>query len=450
MERNNRTDDIILLFDNYGQDSRSLRESFRQAGYDCPAVVIEDDGFLPDGITSVYGHFLGDFKETRGKEARPRYFNEITVPDYWEISGTNNGGKVHDLYRERGRIFYAEPLHKRLVKVVDWCDENGIVRSSDHYNRCGALYARTVFNKKGQRVNKTWFSASGQEIIMENYITDNVILNEEGKVKIFSSKVEFIVYFMEKTGIGARRIFYNSLSTPLFVSEKLPSYSKRDVLFWQEPVGDEIPGNMKIILSGKAKRTNQIMVQKKHAYDRLLALGAQKDMLRKLGFVYPFQRENQHRPQALICTNSDQIEHCRELVEALPRMHFYIAALTEMSSKLMRMGGYENVSLYPNVRMDVLETLFEKCDYYFDINHMAEIVSSVRQAFLHNQLIFAFQETIHNRDYVAAEHVYPAANAKQMITDVKAILEDAKLLKEHLKKQHEAAAAEEAEAYMEI
>ena len=149
--------DALLLMDTYNEGSRSLYVSLKEAGYDCPAVVIEDDGFLPDGVMSVYGFFLGDFKAVLGEKARPKYFNEIRVPDYWEISGTNNNGKVQDLHKERGRIFYAEPKHKRLVKIVDWYDERGIVRSSDHYNRYGAVYGRTIFNSKGQKVNRSFF-----------------------------------------------------------------------------------------------------------------------------------------------------------------------------------------------------------------------------------------------------------------------------------------------------
>ena len=159
MEKYIKLNDALLLMDNYDQGSQSLHTSLKLAGYDGPAVVIEDDGFLPDEVISVYGFFLGDFKAVLGKNAGPKYFNQITVPEYWEISGTNNNGKVQDLYKERGRIFYAEPKHKRLVKIVDWYDERGTVRSSDHYNRYGALFGRTIFNAKGQRVNRSCFSA---------------------------------------------------------------------------------------------------------------------------------------------------------------------------------------------------------------------------------------------------------------------------------------------------
>ncbi|MCI5903134.1 MAG: accessory Sec system glycosylation chaperone GtfB [Blautia sp.] len=447
MGKNINSDEIVLLFDYYSTDSRDLQESFRKAGYDCPVVVIEEDGFLPDGVLSVFGYFLGSFENGTHIPGRPRYFNQIEVPEYWEISGTNTSGRVHDLGRERGRIFYAEPKHKRLVRVVDWLDDRGVVRSSDHYNRYGALYARTIFNARGQKVNRTYFSAAGREIIMENYVTGDVILNEGEQVLLFHTKTEFVIYFLKKTGYDRKRLFFNSLSTPFFVSQRLDRTKKQDILFWQEPVRDEIPGNMRIILDGSQTRTGRIMVQKGHAYRRLRKLGASPEIVQKLGFVYSFQRENQGRPEALICTNSDHIEHCSKLAEALPQLHFHIAALTEMSSRLLSMERYENVTLYPCVKRSVLDKLFDGCDFYFDINHEAEIVSAVRRAFLHNQLIVAFQGTIHSQDYVAEEHIYDAEAVDRMIGDVEQCIREPELLQRHLRMQRDAALTETTEAY---
>ena len=156
----------ILLFDNYGTDSQNLHISFQRAGFSFPAIVIEDNGFLPEDVISVYGFFLGDFKKVLKDKARPKYFNEIKVPAYWEISGNNNNGSVHDLYKERAKIFYTEPAHRRRVRIVDWYDEKNVVRSSDHYNRYGAVFARTVFNAKGQKFSKSYFSTAGEEIIV--------------------------------------------------------------------------------------------------------------------------------------------------------------------------------------------------------------------------------------------------------------------------------------------
>lgn len=440
--------DMILLFDYYNIYSADLYNSFRAAGYDCPAVVIEDDGFLSDGLMSVYGFFLGDFAKSRSNPGRPRYFNEITVPEFWEISGTNRSGKVQDLYKERGRIFYAEPAHKRLVKTVDWLDERGVVRSSDHYNRYGALYARTIFNAKGQKVNKSYFSPEGQEVIVENFVTGDIILNEGEAVRFFKTKADFVIHFLAAAGFWQSRLFFNSLSTPFFVSQRMTAPVKRDVLFWQEPVGDSIPGNMQMILNGEGTRTEQIMVQMQHSYDRLVELGADRTKVHKLGFIYAFERQNQHKPKALICTNSDRIEHCKELVSALPQVQFHIAALTEMSSKLMGMDDYSNVSLYPGVKMEVLEELFDECDFYLDVNHESEIVSAVRKAFLHNQLILAFKETMHNKDYVSEGHIYGAAEYQRMIEDLKRFAENGWDLEKALTDQREAALSENPEKYV--
>lgn len=450
MDNNKECNNALLLFDNYGQGSRSLHESLKMAGYDCPAVVIEDDGFLPDGVISVYGFFLGDFKTVLGAKTRPKYFNEITVPEYWEISGTNSNGKVQDLYKERAKIFYAEPKHKRLVRIVDWYDERGVVRFSDHYNRYGAIYGRTIFNAKGQRVNRSYFSADGQEVIVENYMTGDIILNEGEEVRIFRSKTDFVLHFFVRAQFSQSRIFYNSLSTPFFVSNRLKAKVKNDILFWQEPVGNEIPGNMQVIFNGEASRTAMIMVQKQTSYGKLMTLGANKDMIKKLGFIYPFLKENAHQPEALICTNSDHLEHGEEIIKALPQMHFHIASLTEMSSKLTGLDTYENVSLYPGVKQKILDELFLKCDYYFDINYEAEIVSAVQNAFLHNHLIFAFKETIHNEDYIATEHIYPANEMKRLLADTKMTMKDLKVMEQYLQRQKEAAMAETVEAYQNL
>ncbi len=445
-----KSDNIILLMDNYGEESRKLYTSFRMAGKEYPAFVIEDDGFLPEGITSVFGYFLGEFSVSKTVPGKPRYFNQITVPEYWEISANNSNGKVCELNKERARIFYTEPKHKRLVKVVDWYDDRGVVRSSDHYNKYGALYARTIFNAKGQKVNKSYFSADGREVVMENFVTRDIILNEGNTVKIFHTKRDYVAYVLEKAGYARHRIFFNTLSTSFFVSEGLGNNGKRDVLFWQEPIGEEIPGNMLGILKGISKRTAKVMVQRRDSYEKMLALGATADVVHKLGFIYPFEKENEGKREVLICTNSDRIEALDTIVEELPEVHFSIAALTEMSSKLMGMDKYSNVSLYPGVKMKVLEELFDKADFYLDINHESEIVSAVQTAFLHNQLIFAFQETLHNAAYVAQEHIFTLDKADELIGALKSAMGSTECLNAGLEKQRSAAMLETRETYLGI
>lgn len=431
--------DIVLLFDDYGIESQNLHTSFLMADLDFPVIVIEDNGFLPENVISVYGYYLGDYKEVAGLPGKPLYFNQITVPDYWEISADNRSGKIHNLNHETGHIYYIEPLHKRLVRTVEWLDDKGVARSLDHYNQYGACYARTTLDRNGKRIQKSYFSADGKEVIVENYVTGAIILEDEGTRRIFRSKTDFVIDFFRKQQIENCRIFFNSLSYPFFVSQKMPQNGGRDILFWQESRRPDIPGNMQMILDGDATRTEKVLVQKRHSYDQLLALGANPQMVDKLGYVYPYQKDNENRPVALICTNSDQIEKLTELVEGLPEMKFHIAALTEMSSKLMSFATYENVQLYPGVKESVLDELFEECDYYFDVNYQNEIVSAVSEAFLFNHIIFAFEQTVHNRDLIADEHIFWAADYENMIHTVKCCLQDTAVADKHLKWQQKAA-----------
>lgn len=445
--------DTVLLFDSYTEDSRRLYDSFRLAGCECSVIVLEYNDFLPQEAMSAYDLFLGYYGERGRKIGKPRFFNEIAVPDHWSISagvGEADYGRITYQHEEKGRIYYWESPKRFRVKAVDWFDRKGAVRFRDHYNRYGAVCARTVYDGQGKELGKTWFSAGGQEAITKNCVTGDLIVNDGELVKFFRTEMDMILYFFRRAGFENRQIFYNSLANPFLISGKLPASEKRDVLFWQENAEREIPGNMQKILRGEAGRTDRIMVQKRSVYNRLLELGASPDKVYKLGHVYDFKKENGHRQQALICTNSERIEHCEELVSAFAQIHFHIAAVTLMSPKLMEIGKYDNVTLYPGAQAADFEKLFQSCDYYFDINHWTEIVSAVYQAFLHNQIIFAFEETIHNRDYVADAHIYPIAEFDRMVSDVRELMESRDAMERHLRMQREDVMAEEKETYLRL
>lgn len=450
MEQLNQSGGIVLLFDNYSTESRNLYESFQNAGIQVSAAVIEDDGFLPDGLISVYGYFLGDFSQTAGRQGRPLFFNELQVPDFWEIESSNASGRVMNYNRERARIYYAEPTNRRLVKLVDWVDENGVVRLCEHYNKYGALFCRTTFNKKGEKVSRNFFSAEGKEVIVENFVTSDIIVTMGGKDRILHGKREFVRFFLQVTGLGQQRLFFNSLSFPFFASLDLPDNGQRDALFWEEEIYDGIPGNMQMILNHSAPRTKIIYVQKREAYEKLIKLGASKEMVKELGYVCSFERENQGNKEALICTNSDQIERLTELVEALPELHFHIAALTEMSQRLHDFERYENVSLYPGVKLSVLDKLFARCDYYFDNNHEAEIVDAVHRAFLNQMLIFGVKEYVHNRNYIAEEHIFESGRIDGLVVAVKTVMESPEKREEFLRRQENAALSLDREGFLAV
>lgn len=431
----------VLLLDSFNEESQMLYQSLKDAGFQGKMITLSDDGFLPDDVISIYTYYCG-----QKEGGKPAYFNQIDVPDYWEIKASNTQGQVFDLNHERAKIFFTNPLHKRLVRVVDWYDDTHVVRCSEHYNKYGFIYAKTLFNKLGQLVSRSYYDKDGVEKVVENFVTHDILLNEDGKVYMFKDKVQFTLHLLKKLDIHPSRLFYNSLSYPFFVSEQLEAKEHDDVLFWQEGYREDIPGNMQVILNGQSKRTSHIYVQKKESFEKLVSLGANTNVLKPLGFLYSFKKENQHTNQILICTNSDRIEKLTELVLALPNMKFHICALTEMSQKLMNFDRYDNVHLYPGAKVSEIDKLFDLCDYYLDINYENEIVDATKQAFLHNMLILSFNQTVHNRKYVLPEFIMDANQYLKMVE----IIQDESHLDLNLNRQRAHAMSQSKEDYKNI
>ncbi|MDE8688040.1 accessory Sec system glycosylation chaperone GtfB, partial [Streptococcus gordonii] len=97
-------------------ETKDLHDSLLAAGYACPTIVIEANGFLPDDMISPYTYFLG---EEEGVD-HPLFFNQVPVPPFWEITGDHQVARVSDMGEERARIHYARQARGRLVKQVDW------------------------------------------------------------------------------------------------------------------------------------------------------------------------------------------------------------------------------------------------------------------------------------------------------------------------------------------
>ena len=160
-----------------------------------------------------------------------------------------------------------------------------------------------------------------------------------------------------------------------------------------------------------------------------------KEIVSYLGTIYPHSRLNTQQKNILIMTNSDQIEHLKELVENLEGFHFYIGALTEMSSKLLSFDEYSNVTLYPNIVPKISEKLFKNCDIYLDINYGNEILDITRVAFRENMLILGFDSTVHNRTFIAPENIYKPDLYMKMTDKIRQAFGDADMLQDLLYKQ---------------
>ena len=414
---------MIQLFDVYNQESQDLHYSLTAAGLSDLAVVIEPDGFLPDGVVSPFTYYLGY------DSGKPLYFNQVPVPDFWEIAGNNQFGTINDLNQERGVIHFADGLQARLVKKVEWKTPAGRIFQVDHYNRFGACFAKTTFDVSGQAIMTSYRNVDQKEVILENHVTGDILLTLEGQgLRHFSGRVAFIIDFLQSLKVNLDHILFNTLSTSFLTSFHFPDKSGQDILVWQEPLHDDIPGNMQLILENDQLRAKTIIIPDYATYERALQLTDEKfhHKFSHLGYHYHFKRDNFVRPDALIVTNSDQLEQVEKLVESLPRVTFRIAAVTEMSSKLLDMLRYPNVVLYQNASPQKIQELYQLSDIYLDINYGNELLQAVRQAFEHNQLVLAFEETAHNRRYIAPNHIFAKEAVDGMIQTIELTLSNVK------------------------
>ena len=414
---------MIQLFDVYNQESQDLHYSLTAAGLSDLTVVIEPDGFLPDGVVSPFTYYLGY------DSGKPLYFNQVPVPDFWEIAGNNQFGTINDLNQERAVIHFSDGLQARLVKKVEWKTPAGRIFQVDHYNRFGACFAKTTFDASGQAIMTSYRDVDQKEVILENHVTGDILLTLEGQgLRHFSGRVAFIIDFLQGLEVNLDHILFNSLSTSFLTSFHFPDKSGQDILVWQESLQDHIPGNMQLILENDHLRVKTIIISDYATYERALQLTDEKfhHKFSHLGYHYHFKRDNFVRPDALIVTNSDQLEQVEKLVESLPRVTFRIAAVTEMSSKLLDMLRYPNVVLYQNASPQKIQDLYQLSDIYLDINYGNELLQAVRQAFEHNQLILAFEETAHNRRYTAPNHIFAKEAVDDMIQTIELALSHVK------------------------
>lgn len=412
---------MINLFFEYNQKSQDLDRSLKLAGYLHPSVAIQDNGFLPEGVESPLKYFLA----IAGSEftGRPRYFNEIDLPKFWEIKADSQGGEVLDHGQKWANIRYWKNNNLRQVSQVEWLDKSGQVRVIDHYNQWGWKYAVTSCDKNGRQAITSYFASNGHEVLIHNHLTGDYTYNSpDGKIYNFKNINQLTAYYLEEADFYLDKVIFNSLGNCFFTLLQLNKKPSHNLLFWQEITQGSVPENMLYLLKDNLPG-GRVIVQDRDEYKKITDQlnGQMAEKVNYLGMVYPFKRENQARKRVLILTNSDQIECLKQLVEGLLDWRFDIAAVTEMSSRLMSFGNYKNVALYPMARKRDVARLLEEDDLYLDINYANEILQAGRQAFKNRLLILAFKDTLHSPEYVAAKNVFAAGDATGMITAIKGL-----------------------------
>ncbi|MGK0555342.1 accessory Sec system glycosylation chaperone GtfB [Macrococcus capreoli] len=405
---------MINLFEQYSASTELLYTTLISAGIRNRTVIIEDNGFIPEDFDTPYRFFAKNPKQ----QIKPLFFNEVCIPDYWEIAGDNNMAQVLDESRvKRAHIKYSAS-GIRLVKQVEWLDSAGRIRTIDHYDQYGKKYAESTYNIAGERVFIRYFNHVGKLIYYINFVTNNVILNIDDKVHLFESYDAFMLYYYYAAQIHNEILLMNSLGFTLSSTFNLSTQTKKFVV-WQEHIKEQIPGNMKQILEDN-KRDYILLVPDKKEHEKIQSALPNNQRIRPFGYMIETKQQNDAQ-DILIMTNSDQLIQIEQWINAFPDVTIHIAALTEMSSALMGLGKHGNVRLYPNVKVHNIEALFERSGFYLDINKGNEIVNAVRTAFNHSLLIYANDTVAHNKAFTS--HYFNEESLDSTINEVREAME---------------------------
>lgn len=411
--------DLVLLLHRYDIKSRLLRNSFINSDINITTLVIEDEGFLPENVLSVYGYFLG-WNDRKDLKKSPKYFNEIDIPELWKVVADRYKAEIYDYSRLKGTLTYNERDNTRLVNRAEWYDDNGNVRLIDCYNEYGELFSKICCDKNGKKVNRTYFR-DNIEIIVENYITGHILLNYNGRRYVLKNKVALVKMCIEEMKLSTKKFVINSLHYPYNVIKDMDN-GVQNILFWQESIKDEIPRKLKQVLqdSGNIKT----YIQDKQAWDRLMQVEGKTEEIEKRGFVYNFLPLRKFKKKIYICTNSDRLVQVENLIKGLEEYTFIISARTSMSEKLTSLTVYPNVELYPKIDFDKEEELINDCSVYFDINSDSGISGIIERVFIHNMLIYGWKDTLHDERLISDRNVFESNQCGDLIAAVKRIKDD--------------------------
>lgn len=394
---------MINIFDNYHFNSQLLHRSLKLAGYQHLTICLEDDGFLPDDVTSPYQFFA---QNPIKQSDKPLFFNEVEVPTYWEITSTNDMGEIKNLGEIRGKIFYQSNFKSRIVNRVEWLDNKQRLRKVDFYNKKGFKFAEIIYDLTGKSIMKKYFDHLGKEIIYENYVTGDYVLNWKNKTHFFKSQESFIIYYLKQLNVDLDVVIFNSLAMPFIALYRMNTIGK-GILVWQENSHGTIPGNMKLMFDKSLNRNYSIMIPNRDEYltIRQGLDDKERDKVIRGGYLYSYRKQNQFTRNILTLTNSDQLLCIEELVKSNSEYQFHIAAITEMSNRLLDLMKYDNVRLYPVANEETIESLYQLCDIYLDNNKGNELLNAVGRAFENDMVIFATHDEAHNRMFTATENI---------------------------------------------
>ncbi len=397
-----------VVFDKYTDDAGKLLKMMRRTEPDTGAVALEDDGFLPNTIFSLYEYFVYG-QNCEALKEKDLHYSFLKVPEFWEIRTCGAHGAVYDMGCKKANIYYNKLQN---VQHVEWLMEDGWIYRIDYYNKYALRYASEFLDTDGKTESKVFYSHRNQEVIVEQPQSGAITLLNEGKIKaLFTSREELIEYFF----------------TEAFFTETGSEESR--VLFVQDQEGLRLSQRQ----WGGRCVWESVWFSNSALMNQYIDMGGKNG--RRIYFIPEEYPVNDAKGEALILTCSDQLQGIEYLIHELPEVMFHIGANTQVSEKLLKLGQCPNVRIYPQIGREQLSALWSHCDFYFDINHYGEIHNAIDTAHQNNLLILGFENTIHCRELVVEECIFSQSDEKKLAGEMKKLVNQPEAVGERLVKQ---------------
>lgn len=402
----------FLIADYWNEKTIELQNSLIKSEIDCQLVLLSDDGNTPYDALNPYFYYTGIAQH----HGRSLQFNEIEVPPLYEIRHYSAvKAVIIGEGIEKGYVYYFND-GKRTVNRVDWLSPKGKCICSDIYARNGLKFSTHSYTTEGKIAQKHFYNQSGETVITVDMFTQTYECKKGNKQVYFDSLTAFVVAFLTDLKLTITELYINSLAYPLFIANRV---NVPTTLFWQEMMQADVPGNMKMQLENK-QVLRQIVFESELELQKVKRAIPETHV--KLSYLAPIREmfydaniQQNHAENALILTASDEIHLIEEVLARFPTLQLKIAAKTEMSPKLLRLGTvFPNVQLLPQVTDTMLNQLTITNTLYFDFNTGSEVEAVIAKVFRKNFLIFALNTVAKNPRF---ETVY-SMDEKEMMFDV--------------------------------
>lgn len=391
---------MLSIFGKYDEDAWAIVYSLAMSDISNLNISLEDDGFLPDDVTSPYEMLLGLGRNT---PKNPLNINNLSLPLSYEVEFIDGIPCILDKSRVVARIELLKGKEERIVKSITYVGYNSEALWVDNYNKYGFLFKKDYYLNGVGLVSSDYFNSNGETVVSVNYIANSYVYTENSSrqnySRVFYRGEDFLRFFLDKYNLDNQEIISDGGS---FILEYLKKYKTKSYIIYSKPIAFDLPDYLK----GLKDFNSQLILTNKSDYEKLV-VSNQKEEILYCGLQFPIKSGLGLGSEVLITTGTDDIKNLEAIVSSCRGTNFHVAASTLMSDKLLSLDKYPNLTLYPAISKEKLISLFERCGVFLDIANSPTVFSANKLAVSYSCLRMGYAG-ISSGKYITSDLLFPS------------------------------------------